>query len=102
MINKKDMTVNLENETISIPNYPDMPIKLIYDAYERIQQAKGISEAQLKGIHMGRPSNIPDSFEYYYKEVESNNITAKDAAIKMGISRAKYYRIKDKYEKGEL
>ena len=38
----------------------------------------------------------------YYNMVANKEITATDAAIKMNISRASYYRIKKAYESGSL
>lgn len=96
---KKDMTVNLKDNTIDIPNIGLIDIKVIYDAYERIQQRKGIEAAQEQGIHMGRPvKDVPDDFIHYYNLVESKSISVVDAVVQMGISRATYYRYKEKYE----
>lgn len=96
---KKDMTVNLKDNTIDIPNIGLINIDIIYDAYERIQQRKGIEAAQEQGVHMGRPvKDVPDDFIYYYNLVESKDISVVDAVAQMGISRATYYRYKDKYE----
>lgn len=96
---KRDMTVNLKDNTIDIPGLGLVDINVIYDAYERIQQRKGIESGHEQGIHMGRPiKDVPDDFAYYYNLVKSKSISVVDAANKMGIGRATYYRYKEKYE----
>ena len=98
-LHKKDMIVDLVNGTIDIPQIGLIDIDVIYDAYERIQQRKGIEAAQEQGVHMGRPiKDVPDDFIHYYNLVESKGISVVDAVAQMGISRATYYRYKDKYE----
>ncbi len=99
MIDKKDMKVDLESNTIYIPELGEFSIDIIKDAYERIRQREGIEAAQLKGKHLGRPVEvIPEEFMHYYKLVESKSMSVVDAVVKMGISRATYYRLKNKYE----
>lgn len=96
---KKDMIVDLDAYTIDIPDLGCINIKVILDAYERIQQRIGIEEARLNGIHLGRPKeDIPEEFIHYYNLVESKSISVVDAVAQMGISRATYYRYKEKYE----
>lgn len=96
---KKDMTVNLKDNTIDIPDIGKLDIQIIYDAYERIQQRKGIEAAQELGTHMGRPvKEVPEEFIHYYNLVESKSISVVDAVAQMGISRATYYRYKEKIE----
>ena len=66
-LHKKDMIVDLVNGTIDIPQIGLIDIDVIYDAYERIQQRKGIEAAQEQGVHMGRPiKDVPDDFIHYY------------------------------------
>lgn len=101
-IKKKDMIVDLDNSTITIkPLNLTLDIELVKTANERINQMEGIRAAQEKGKHIGRPLKEIDKFEYYYNQVKSGEITAKDAAAILGISRATFYRIKDKYENNE-
>lgn len=96
---KKDMIVNLEDNTIFIPKIGLIDIDAIYDAYERIKQRKGIEAAQDKGIHMGRPvAEVPEEFSYYYNLVKAGALSATEAAHQMEISRSTFYRYKDKYE----
>lgn len=99
MIKKKSMDVKLEENTIYIQGLGTIDIDIIKDAYERIRQREGIKAAQDKGVHMGRPIEvIPEEFMHYYKLVESKSMTVVDAVSKMGISRATYYRLKNKYK----
>lgn len=101
-IKKKDMIVDLDNSTITIePLNLTLDIELVKAANERINQMEGIRIAQEKGKHIGRPSKEIDQFEYYYNQIKSGEITAKDAAIKLNISRATFYRVKAKYENNE-
>lgn len=96
------MIIDLEAQVIEIGNLM-LDIELIKVAYERIKQAEGIAGAKSKGIHMGRPKLIvPNNYLLYYNMVAKKEITATDAAIKMGISRASYYRLKKQLEAGKL
>lgn len=96
---KKEMIVDLDNNIIDIPDIGKLDIQLIYDAYERIQQRKGIEAAQEQGTHMGRPiKEVPEEFLHYYDLVESKSMSVVDAVAQMGISRATYYRYKEKIE----
>lgn len=98
-VKKKDMIVDLDNSTITIgPLDLILDIQLIKDANERIKQAEGIRAAHKKGKHIGRPFKDVPKFEYYYDLVESKSITTNKAAAELNISRATYYRLKDKYE----
>lgn len=104
MINKKDMTVDLESNTIDIPTIGTVDIELIINAYERIQQKKGIEAAKSKGDkYKGRkPLEEPEDFREYMSKVEAKDITVVDAVKELNISRASYYRLKDKIKKGLL
>lgn len=96
------MIIDLELQIVDFGNVM-LDIDLIKIAYERIKQAEGIAGAKSKGIHMGRPKLVvPNNYLMYYNMVANKEITATDAAIKMNISRASYYRIKKQYEAGEL
>lgn len=96
------MIIDLELQIVDFGNVM-LDIELIKIAYERIKQAEGIAGAKSKGIHMGRPKLVvPNNYLMYYNMVANKEITATDAAIKMGISRASYYRIKKQLEAGEL
>lgn len=98
-IKKKDIIIDLDNSTVTIePLNLTLDIELIKAINERINQREGIEAAKEKGKHLGRPFKNPDKFDYYYDLVESKSITAKEAAAKLGISRATFYRIKTKYE----
>lgn len=97
---KRDMTVNLDNKTIDIPDVGELDIQIIIDAYERVKQRIGIEAAKEDGIHLGRPvEDIPDEFIPYYNRVEAKEISVVDAVNEMGISRASYYRYKHKLKK---
>ena len=96
------MNIDLEAQVIEIGNIM-LDIELIKKAYDKIRQAEGIADAKVAGVHMGRPKLIvPDNFLMYYNMVSNKEITATNAAIKMNISRASYYRIKKQYESGSL
>lgn len=96
------MIIDLEAQVIEIGNLM-LDIELIKVAYERIKQAEGIAGAKSKGIHMGRPKLVvPNNYLMYYNMVANKEITATNAANKMNISRASYYRIKKQYETGEI
>lgn len=98
-LHKKDMIVDLVNGTIDIPQIGCIDIKVIYDAYERIQQRIGIENAKEVGIHLGRPKeDVPEEFIYYYNLVKSKSMSVVDAVAQMGIARTSYYRYKNKYE----
>lgn len=102
MINKKDIKVDLVTRTVDLGNVI-LDIDLIVAAYERIKQTEGIELAKNKGTHMGRPKlEVPVSFIHYYHMVKNKELTAIQAANKMNISRASFYRLKEKYEAGEL
>lgn len=96
------MNIDLEAQVIEIGNIM-LDIALIKKAYDKIRQAEGIAGAKNAGIHMGRPKLIiPDNFIQYYNMVANKDITSTDAARKMNISRASYYRLKKQYESGSL
>ena len=95
---KKDMIVDLENSSIDIPGVGVLDIQLIIDAYERIQQKKGIEAAKLKGNkYKGRkPLEEPEDFREYVAKVDAGEMTVVDAIKFLKISRASYYRLKDR------
>lgn len=96
------MIIDLEAQVIEIGDLM-LDIELIKKAYDRIRQAEGIAGAKVAGVHMGRPKLIvPKDFTLYYNMVNSKDITATDAARKMNISRASFYRLKHKHEAGLL
>jgi len=102
MINRKDIKVDLVTKTVDLGDVI-LDIDLIIAAYERIKQAEGIELAKNKGTHMGRPKlEVPDNFMHYYNMVKNKELTAIEAAKAMNISRASFYRLKDKYESGSL
>lgn len=99
MIEKKDMRVDLEAGTIDL-GYMMLDIELVKAAYERIKQAEGIAKAQREGVQFGKAINVPDNFFKYYDMVKEGRISVVEAIKYIGISRAGYYRIKDRYEEG--
>lgn len=102
MIKKREIIVDLETKTVDLGNVI-LDIDLIKAAYDRIKQIEGIEAAKNKGTHMGRPKlEMPDNYEYYYNMVINKKITAIEAAKAMNISRASFYRLKDKYESGSI
>ena len=100
-IKKKDMIVDLDKQTITIEALDlVIDIQLINDAAERVKQAKGIQNARSKGKHIGRPFKDIDKFEYYLNQVKEGSITAKEAADKLGISKATFYRRSNNIRQG--
>nr|DAP80545.1 MAG TPA: Protein of unknown function (DUF2481) [Caudoviricetes sp.] len=99
---KKDMVVDLEKGSIEIPTLGSVDIQLIIAAYERVKQAQGIEAAKNKGDkYKGRkPLEMPDNFKEYLTKVAAKELTAVEAAAALNISRASYYRLKEKVEKG--
>lgn len=96
------MNVDLELQVVDFGNVM-LDIDLIKKAYEKIRQAEGIAGAKSKGVHTGRPKLVvPNNFIDCYNKVNNKDITATEAAKMMNISRASYYRLKTKYETGNL
>ncbi len=64
-------------------------------AYEKRheKQRQGIEASRLAGIQYGRPkATITADWDDTYKQWKSGDITADDAARKLGISKATLYR----------
>lgn len=102
-VKKRDILVDLDNGYIKIDKMNlTLDINLVKDAYERVRQLEGFKEAKEKNIIIGRPKKTPSDFIYYYNEVLSKSLTAKEAAEKLEIGRSTYYRLKKKYEAGSL
>ena len=61
-------------------------------------QRKGIEAAKKAGRHYGRPqTTFPENWDVVYAQWKAQDITADEAAVKLGISKATLYRM----EKGE-
>ena len=59
----------------------------------RQRQAEGIAAAKARGVRFGRPrSLVPDNFEKIVEKWRQNELTAKEAAAKCGMSSATFYR----------
>ncbi|SDP64900.1 hypothetical protein [Selenomonas ruminantium] len=60
----------------------------------RQSQRKGIEAAQKAGVHYGRPkSDLLADWDVVYQQWKQREITAADAAKKLGISKATLYRM---------
>lgn len=65
------------------------------------RQAEGIAIAKAKGIKLGRPkAEYPENFEKVYSEWKTGNITAVKAFTQLGLKKATFYNLVNKYEKG--
>ena len=57
-------------------------------------QRRGIEAAKKAGIHYGRPqTTFPENWDVVYAQWKAQDITADEAAVKMGISKATLYRM---------
>lgn len=57
-------------------------------------QRKGIEAAKKAGIHYGRPqTTFPDNWDVVYAQWKAQDITADEAAAKLGISKSTLYRM---------
>ena len=57
-------------------------------------QRRGIEAAKKAGIHYGRPqTTFPENWDVVYAQWKAQDITADEAAVKLGISKATLYRM---------
>ena len=57
-------------------------------------QRKGIEAAKLSGRPYGRPKRaVPDNWNTVYAQWRGQDITAEEAAVKLGISKSTLYRM---------
>ena len=57
-------------------------------------QRKGIEAAKKAGRHYGRPqTTFPENWDVVYAQWKAQDITADEAAVKLGISKATLYRM---------
>lgn len=62
-------------------------------AKRREKQRKGIEAAQKAGVQYGRPKiALPPNWDIVYGQWKAQEITADEAAVKLGISKATLYR----------
>lgn len=60
----------------------------------RKRQREGIEAAKKKGKHLGRPqSDVPANFDKVYDAWMVEEITAKEAQKKLGMSSSSFYRL---------
>lgn len=53
----------------------------------RTRQAEGIAAARVRGVHLGRQADpIPDNFYEIYEKYDRRFYSAKEAALKMGVT----------------
>ena len=63
-------------------------------AKRQASQRKGIEAAKKAGIHYGRPqTTFPANWDVVYAQWKAQDITADEAAVKLGISKATLYRM---------
>lgn len=63
-------------------------------AKRREEQRKGIEAAKKAGVQYGRPQTaIPENWDSVYSQWKAQDITADEAALKMGISKSTLYRM---------
>ena len=62
------------------------------------RQAEGIAIAKAEGRMTGRPCKDSSQFPFLYARVQSEQMTAAEAARKLGVSRSTWYRWALKYE----
>ena len=64
-------------------------------------QAEAIAAAHLKGVKFGRPKCKVESWDTYYRQWKSGQITAVQCYKQLGISASTFYRLVREYETGE-
>ena len=63
-------------------------------------QRKGIEAAKKAGVQYGRPKvSVPEHWDIVYAQWKAQDITADEAAAKMGISKATLYRMEKRQHK---
>ncbi len=63
------------------------------------RQAEGIAAAKQRGVRFGRPEHaIPDDFMQFRRKWKHHEITAKQAADQLGITRNSFYYYAKKYD----
>ena len=66
------------------------------------RQKEGIDNARAKGVKFGRPLlKFPENFKEIYDSWKMKNITAKECYDKLKVSRTGFYRLVERFEKGE-
>ena len=102
------MILDLPSSLIQVPDEQEWIIDMIQNILievlasmaeqERLmirkRQREGIEAAKKKGKHLGRPkSEIPDNFDEVYDTWTAEEITAKEAQKKLGMSSSSFYRL---------
>lgn len=66
------------------------------------RQKEGIDNAHTKGVKFGRPLlKFPGNFKEIYESWKLKKITAKECYDKLKVSRTGFYRLVERFEKGE-
>ncbi|MBO6203488.1 MAG: hypothetical protein J6O13_08140 [Selenomonas sp.] len=64
------------------------------------EQRKGIEAAKRAGVQYGRPKvAVPENWDIVYAQWKAQDITADEAAAKMGISKSTLYRMEKRVQK---
>ena len=102
------MILDLPSSLIQVPDEQEWIIDMIQNilievlasmaAQERLmirkRQREGIEAAKKKGKHLGRPqSDVPANFDKVYDAWMVEEITAKEAQKKLGMSSSSFYRL---------
>ncbi|SDP75220.1 DUF134 domain-containing protein [Selenomonas ruminantium] len=112
MLEKEDKSRNLidkywqlsEDGRKRIDNQIECELRIDQENAERRRQSqrKGIEAAQKAGVHYGRPkSELRADWDMVYQQWKARDITADDAANKLGISKATLYRMTKAAQKKE-
>ena len=66
-------------------------------------QRKGIEAAKKAGVQYGRPKvSVPENWDIVYAQWKVQDITADEAAAKMGISKATLYRMEKRMKNSDI
>ena len=102
------MILDLPSSLIQVPDEQEWIIDMIQNILievlasmaeqERLmirkRQREGIEAAKKKGKHLGRPkAEVPDNFDEVYEAWTAEEITAKEAQKKLGMSSSSFYRL---------
>ena len=98
-LSKKGYIVNEENNTIYCPEYGEIPIEVIKIAHATYKTYVANKKVTDPSSPWFVPKEaVPQEFKDIYKRVLAKEISITAASKELGISRATFYRYRDKYK----